>query len=88
MSSSPTNDTEFNLQQVLLLMNHLTKWLIRSGVGYTEFSAALKPIFYLQAVNELETLEKKPLYLQSAYCQDCTVKISLLSNKQLKMANY
>lgn len=59
MSSSPTNDTEFNLQQVLLLMNHLTKWLIRSGVGYTEFSATLKPIFYLQAVNELETLEKK-----------------------------
>lgn len=59
MSNSPTNDAEFNLQKILLLMNHLTKWLIRSGVGYTEFSAALKPIFYIQAVNELENLDKK-----------------------------
>jgi len=59
MSNLPTNDAEFNLQQILLLMNHLTKWLIRSGLGYTEFAAALKPVFYQQAVNELERLEKK-----------------------------
>lgn len=59
MSNLPTNDAEFNLQQVLLLMNHLTQWLVRSGVGYMEFSAALKPIFYQQALTELERLDQK-----------------------------
>lgn len=53
MSNLTCNDAEFNLQQVLLLMNLLTKWLVHSGVGYMDFTAALKPIFYQQAVNEL-----------------------------------
>ena len=55
MTKLPTNDAEFNLKQVLVLMNYLSQWLIRSGVGYTEFSAALKPIFYQQALQELCT---------------------------------
>jgi len=59
MSNLPTNNAEFNLQQVLLLMNDLTEWLIRSGVGYMEFSAALKPLFYQQAIKELERLDQK-----------------------------
>ena len=59
MSNLPTNDAEFNLQQVLLLMNDLTEWLIRSGVGYMEFSAALKPLFYQQAIKELQRLDQK-----------------------------
>ncbi|TCB50072.1 hypothetical protein E0H80_09565 [Acinetobacter sp. ANC 4779] len=59
MSNLPANDAEFNLQQVLLLMNYLTKWLIRSGVGYTDFSAALKSIFYQQAIDEIERLGNK-----------------------------
>ena len=59
MSNLTCNDAEFNLQQVLLLMNLLTKWLVHSGVGYMEFTAALKPIFYQQAVNELLENEKK-----------------------------
>lgn len=74
MSNLPKNDTEFNLQQILLLMNYLTKWLIHSGVGYTEFSAALKPVFYQQAVNELERIEKK----------DTISAISLLSGLHRK----
>lgn len=60
MTKLPTNDAEFNLQQVLGLMNDLSMWLIRSGVGYTEFTAALKPIFYSQALDELQRIEQKP----------------------------
>ncbi len=60
MTKLPTNDAEFNLKQVLALMDYLSQWLIRSGVGYTEFSAALKPIFYQQALQELERIDQKP----------------------------
>lgn len=59
MSQLPSNDAEFNLQQILLMMNQISQWLIRSGVGYTEFAAALKPIFYQQAVAELQRIEQK-----------------------------
>lgn len=59
MTKLPTNDADFNLQQVLVLMNHLSQWLIRSGVGYTEFTAALKPIFYEQALQELQRIDQK-----------------------------
>lgn len=74
MSNLSTNDVEFNLQQVLLLTTHLTKWLIRSGVGYKDFSAALKPIFYEEALKELERLGKK----------DTISAISLLSGLHRK----
>lgn len=60
MSNLPSSDAEFNLQQVLLLGDLLTQWLVRSGVGYMEFSAALKPFFYQQALQELHRLEQKP----------------------------
>jgi hypothetical protein len=59
MSKLPTDGAEFNLQQVLVLMNYLSQWLVRSGVGYTEFTAALKPIFYQQAFNELQRIDQK-----------------------------
>ncbi len=35
MSKLLTNEADQNLQQVLVLMNELSQWLIRSGVGYT-----------------------------------------------------
>lgn len=60
MTTLPTNDAEFNLKQVLGLMDYLSQWLIRSGVGYTEFTAALKPVFYMQALAELERIDQKP----------------------------
>lgn len=60
MTKLPLDDAQFNLQQVLLLMGYLSEWLIRSGVGYTEFTAALKPIFYEQAELELARIEQKP----------------------------
>lgn len=59
MNNLPKNDAEFNLQQVLLVMNYLSQWLIRSGVGYSEFAAALKPIFYQQALSEILNEDKK-----------------------------
>ncbi len=60
MSKLLTNEADQNLQQVLVLMNELSQWLIRSGVGYTEFTAALKPVFFQQAVQELERIDQKP----------------------------
>lgn len=59
MTNLPTDDAEFNLQQVLLLMEYVAEWLIRAGVGYTEFSAALKPVFYQQAELELQRIHQK-----------------------------
>lgn len=60
MTIQQLSESEFNLEQVLELMEHLSYWLIRSGVGYTEFTAALKPIFFKQALRELERIEQKP----------------------------
>lgn len=60
MTQLQTTDAEFTLKQVQMLMVQIVQWLIRSGVGYTEFSTALKPIFYQQALLELERLEQKP----------------------------
>lgn len=59
MSNLPTEDATFNLEQILLTMHPLTQWLIRSGVGYNDFTAALKPLFYLQALDELDRIDQK-----------------------------
>lgn len=50
---------ETTLESVLPVMQHITRWLIHSGVGYTDFIAALKPIFYQQALRELDHLSQK-----------------------------
>lgn len=60
MTQLQTTDAEFTLKQVQMLMVQIVQWLIRAGVGYTEFSTALKPIFYQQALAELEKLQQKP----------------------------
>lgn len=41
------------LPEALAIAQPLVAWLIRSGVGYTEFVAALKPVFLAQAQEEL-----------------------------------
>lgn len=46
------NTSEQNLEAALLIIEQLVPWLVRSGIGYTEFSAALKPVFYRQAIKE------------------------------------
>lgn len=41
------------LPEALAIAQPLVAWLIRSGVGYAEFAAALKPVFLAQAQEEL-----------------------------------
>lgn len=34
-------------------------WLVKSGIGYAEFSMALRSLFYNEALKELEHLNQK-----------------------------
>lgn len=51
-------DAETTLDSIYPMMQHIARWLIHSGVGYTDFVAALKPIFYEQALVELERIKQ------------------------------
>lgn len=51
-------DAETTLESIFPMMQHIARWLIHSGVGYTDFVAALKPIFYQQALVELERIQQ------------------------------
>jgi len=53
MDTHPTAHTDSVLPQALAIAQPLVAWLIRSGVGYGEFSSALKPVFLAQAQEEL-----------------------------------
>lgn len=53
------NSNSETLHHVLKIMESMVAWLIQSGIGYNEFSAALKPVFFNQAIKELETLQQK-----------------------------
>lgn len=44
---------------VLKVMQPLVSWLIKSGVGFSEFSQALKPLFFTQSIKELELSDQK-----------------------------
>ena len=74
MNNLPKDEVDFNLEQILLIMNQLTIWMIKSGIGYKEFTTALKPIFYQQALIELKKIGQKPT----------TSSISLLSGLHRK----
>lgn len=54
----PTTDSL--LPEALAIVGPLVTWLIRSGVGYNEFVAALKPVFLAQAQEELTRQNQKP----------------------------
>lgn len=56
---SPSNDATSTLESVMGIMQELTAWLVKSGVGYTEFSTALKPLFYNEAIRESEQIKQK-----------------------------
>lgn len=47
------------LPEALGIAQPLVTWLLRSGVGYGEFTAALKPLFLAQAQQELERRGQK-----------------------------
>lgn len=46
-------------KNVLKVMQPLVSWLIKSGVGFSEFSQALKPLFFTQSIKELELSDQK-----------------------------
>lgn len=48
------------LPEAMTIIQPLVAWLIRSGVGYNQFAAALKPVFLAQAQQELAREELKP----------------------------
>lgn len=52
--TSPSVPMQPVLGVALRVMAPLVRWLLRSGVGYTEFSAALKPVFLAEARLESE----------------------------------
>ncbi|RZF53087.1 hypothetical protein EXE30_08145 [Acinetobacter halotolerans] len=57
-NSTMTKNAETTLESIFPMMQHIARWLIHSGVGYTDFAAALKPIFYAQALTELERIKQ------------------------------
>ena len=51
-------DAETTLESIFPMMQHIARWLIHSGIGYTDFVAALKPVFYEQALAELGRIKQ------------------------------
>jgi len=51
--------SETTLEHVINIMPQLVNWLISAGVGYSEFSTALKSVFYNEAIKELELINQK-----------------------------
>lgn len=60
MKKSVSDDAASVLDHGLDMMEPLVAWLVHSGVGYTEFSAALKTVFFKQALQELAQNNAKP----------------------------
>lgn len=54
-----SHDTETTLEHVVSIMPQLIHWLIKSGIGYNEFSTALKALFYNEAIKELDVIKQK-----------------------------
>lgn len=54
-----SHDTETTLEHVVNIMPQLIGWLIKSGIGYNEFTSALKVLFYNEALKELDAIKQK-----------------------------
>jgi hypothetical protein len=52
-------NTESTLQYSLKIMEQLSRWLVKSGIGHHEFSEAMRTLFYNAALEELEELDHK-----------------------------
>lgn len=59
LTSPPKTTLDSVLPEALAIVQPLVTWLIRSGVGYTEFAAALKPVFLAEAREELARRSQK-----------------------------
>jgi Family of unknown function (DUF6502) len=55
----PTPSGQPVLDQALLVTQPLVRWLLRSGVGYAEFTNALKTVFLQEAEAELQRIHGK-----------------------------
>ena len=58
-STHLSQNAESTLECTLQVMNELVRWMVKSGIGYAEFSAALRSLFYNEAIKELEYLNQK-----------------------------
>ena len=54
-----SHESETTLEHVLNIMPQLIRLLLKAGVGYGEFSVALKTVFYNEAIKELEHIHQK-----------------------------
>ena len=54
-----SSESKSTLEYTLKVMGELTHWLVKSGIGYSEFSNAIRPLFYNEAIKELEHLGQK-----------------------------
>jgi len=59
LTSVLSHDAETTLDHTLNIMQELVQWLVKSGIGYTEFTSALKTLFYNEALLELERINQK-----------------------------
>lgn len=59
MPDSNLPKSDIAMSNVLKIMKPLVKWLIKSGVGYSEFSQALKATFYDESIKELNQINQK-----------------------------
>lgn len=60
MNKSVSDDAASVLDHGLTMVEPLVAWLVHSGIGYTEFAAALKAVFFQQALQELAKNKAKP----------------------------
>ena len=60
MSETDSTRSAKVTEEALAIVQPLVTWLVRSGVGYTEFVASLKPVFLAQAEAEAARLRQKP----------------------------
>ena len=92
MKKSVSNDAASVLDHGLTMMEPLVAWLVHAGVGYTEFAAALKAVFFKQALHELQQINAKPTnsalsLLAGLHRQDVkALKDSLSSDEGLNQA--
>ncbi|MEG1707398.1 MAG: hypothetical protein RR285_01680 [Acinetobacter sp.] len=54
-----SHDTETTLEHVVSIMPQLIDWLVKSGIGYSEFTTAIKVLFYNAALKELDLIKQK-----------------------------
>lgn len=54
-----SHQAETTLEHVMSIMPELIHWLVKSGIGYNEFTATLKILFYNESLLELRNIDQK-----------------------------